>query len=123
MSPPASCKIDACWSSEVDNLSWAHPKVVMQIQHIDIIVSSHESVAAGDFAAPVPSVAEHELPCIGTSGIWDAWIAPLSNLQDLASLAMIEVRPIPDDSRHVLLRVQASEAEKRVGLRVYVLSH
>lgn len=94
----------------------------MLIQHIDLFVSSHESPIEGDYTAPLEGIAEHTIQCIGSSGIWDAWVVPLSNLQDLASLTHVEACPIPDDSSHVSLRVSASQQDKRVGLRIYILS-
>lgn len=94
----------------------------MLIQHIDLFVSSHENPAEGDYIAPVGSTAEHTIQCIGSSGIWDAWVVPLADLQDLPAMTYLEACPIPDDSSHVLLRVSAAEAAKRVGLRIYILS-
>ena len=94
----------------------------MQIQHIDLFVSSFEQPQAGDLAAVLDQETEHVVPIIGTSGVWDAWAVPCEELGDASGMRKVCVEPILDDCSHVKLTVQASAADKRVGLRIYVLS-
>lgn len=95
---------------------------VMQIQHIDLFVTSHSQPEPGDLPAEVDQETEHIVPIIGTSGVWEAWAVPCSGLGDAAGFQKLCAEPIPDDCSHVKLKVQSSAADKRVGLRIYVLS-
>lgn len=94
----------------------------MQIQHIDLFVSSHDQPSEGDYLAAIDDVSEHVVPIIGTSGVWDAWAVLWEGLDQANGLAHVSVEPIVDDCAHVRLKVKATLPGKRVGIRVYVLS-
>ena len=94
----------------------------MQIQHVDLYVSSFEVPQEGDYVAPLGEVRDHLVKIIGSSGVCDTWIVPLSNFADLSSMSDVSVTPVEDNSCAVLLSVGATKAEARVGFRVYVLS-
>ena len=94
----------------------------MQIQHIDAILTSSESPAEGELAIVANELTEFQLQIIGTSGVWDTWLTPMAHCSDVSALEHLEVSPIPDDSTHVNLKVKLSQPDKRVKIRIYVLS-
>ncbi|MBS1722009.1 MAG: hypothetical protein JSS66_03260 [Armatimonadetes bacterium] len=94
----------------------------MQIQHIDVFVSSHSAPQEGDYAAPVGESAEHFVPIVGSSEVWDAWICPGEGLAGLSAFGGLSASALEDDSQHIKLSVNALEADQRIGLRIYVLS-
>lgn len=91
----------------------------MQIQHVDVTLSSFQTPGPDELAVPTGQAVEHLVPIVGTPGVWDAWFSAQSSLSGFVSLS---VEAIPEDTTKLRLTAQAEEADQRVTLRLYALS-
>lgn len=96
--------------------------LAMFMQHIDLFVSSASEPVQGEYSAGTDAIHEHLVTVIGSSGVYDTWATVVEGFSDLGSFVHLSVEPVPDDSTKVKLKARAAAADKRVGLRVYVLS-
>ena len=94
----------------------------MQIQHIDATITTSENPQQGEIQVQMNELSDLQLPIIGTSGVWDTWLTPLSYLAEPGTIQHLEVLPVQDDSTHINLKIKLDGPNVSVKIRVYVLS-